>query len=249
MEEDKIVFEKSVTKEGPIAKGRSNGKIIAYAAGEYLYCVKCHEECKDRLKKMPEKIELPDNPRTTDDIGVFICAGCEDIFGKNLNQVLPKLTSADKKVLMTWVSSKEKNNNAVAEKEKLSQEQWNAIPYRFRESKDLADLEDMITHCCTKISFVGSFFCQPGANEEPELSEDDVTGLYFILQEFEEDLKFVVNEISRKVKEGLIIEKKERNQTAVEPTASEEDRYKVHRGEADRKIVAESIVRNRRQAK
>ena len=224
MEKQREVSEQSLIEKSAIIKKRNNGKIIAHAAGRYLYCVECHKDAKNRLKRMPEKIELPDNPRTVDDVGIFICKGCKKIFGKNLENALPRLTPAEEKVLMMWLKTRDnsapekpgQDPNMLMGKEpslKVPSEEepyldgktW--APNRLKKKKDFTDLLDMVDDSVSKISFLGYFFCGRVPDEEFEMNSDDASGLYRIITDIQDDLKMVLYELSKKRKEGLIIEK------------------------------------------
>ena len=72
--------------------------------------------------------------------------------------------------------------------------------------KDLDDLCHMIYHCAEKASFISSFFIQKPPGKEPEMSERNASGLYWLLEDFQDDLKFVADEIFEMMSAGKIKE-------------------------------------------
>lgn len=83
------------------------------------------------------------------------------------------------------------------EKEELSQQPRRTLSNRLKNNRDLIDLQDMIEDSASKISFIGSFFCQQSPNREPEISCHDAVGLYYILRDIEDDLDMVVDELGK----------------------------------------------------
>ena len=80
-------------------------------------------------------------------------------------------------------------------------------PIRLQKERDLTDLQDMVVNCVSKLSFLGSFFCERVPDKKIEMGSDDVSGLYNIITDIQDDLDMVVDELSEKMSKGLIIEK------------------------------------------
>ena len=91
--------------------------------------------------------------------------------------------------------------------EKLSRQGRYNPPIRLQKERDLTDLQDMVVNCVSKLSFLGYFFCGRIPEEEFEMGSDDVSGLYHIITDIQDDLDMVVDELSEKIRKGLIIEK------------------------------------------
>jgi len=163
--------------------------IIAYRVADHFLCPACYELSVKILAV--HEIKLLGEPVKKGDIKSFICNHCEDIKG-------------DAKVLYI-----EKKLELEALQESV-QQMRSVLPYRFREARSLLDLEDMIVNCNRKISFVSSFFIQKPPGQVAEMSEDDESGIYLILDQTREDLNFVESKISEMQEKGLIVEKEEK---------------------------------------
>jgi hypothetical protein len=178
-------------------KKEKGEEIIGYRIGQGLFCVKCYEEGARTLKAVQNaedpEVKFPAKSIKKGDIRIFICEQCETIKGD------PKVLSIEKQVEL----------EALRE-QKIREMRLN-VPSQFEKEKSLTDLEDMIVDSCCKLSFVGSFFCQKPLGGEPEISEEDASGIHIILREIEDDLSFIQNKISQKKRKGLIIEKQEAN--------------------------------------
>lgn len=159
-------------------------EIIAYRIGHALYCPECYE------KKARELKEFPSKPIYNGMIRVFICEECEAIKGD------PKASLVD-----------EKRKFDLLREERFARLEL-GIPDRFKQLRKLEDLENMIKKCSEKIFFLSSFFIQK-LDGEPEINEKDADGMFSILSDITEDLDFVLEELSKKEKRGLIIEKEE----------------------------------------
>jgi len=60
--------------------------------------------------------------------------------------------------------------------------------------------EDLLERCIDKVEFVEMFFGKTPPGEECELSENGSAGLCWILQDIEDDLRFISEEVSKTVK-------------------------------------------------
>lgn len=171
-----------------------NEEIIGYRIGKGYYCVSCYEKAVRDLKAVqdPEEsgVTFPTKPIKKGNIEGFICKQCKTIKG-------------DARILYI---EKQREFETLSEK---VQQMRSGLPYRFKEPRNLLDLEDMIVNCSQRISFVGSFFIQKPPGEEPEISEDDASGIHVILRDTEEDLHFILSKISEMRRKGLINYKNE----------------------------------------
>ena len=171
---------------------RNPEEIVAYRIGESLFCPNCHDESEKSLKAVQNpnepQVTIPSKPIKAKDLTLFICKQCKSIIGD------PEVSDEIKKEF-----------EALREQ---MQQITSVIPYRFRESKNLMSFIDTINNCQNKISFVESFFSVQPPERQPEISEDDASGLCLILAEIEEDLGFISEKILEKLQKGLIIEKK-----------------------------------------
>ena len=91
--------------------------------------------------------------------------------------------------------------------EKLSRQGRYNPPIRLQKERDITDLLDMVVNCVSKLSFLGSFFDGRGLDKQIEMGSDDVSGLCHIITDIQDDLNLVVDDLSKKLEEGLIIEK------------------------------------------
>ncbi len=66
--------------------------------------------------------------------------------------------------------------------------------------EDLTDLCDKIDHCSTKVSFIGGFMANRNKGGGFVLSEREVSGIYFILADVEDQL----DSISEKIMQNVI---------------------------------------------
>ena len=79
---------------------------------------------------------------------------------------------------------------------------------KISERKSLIDLEDMMEEDISKVAFLGDFFNQ-GRPDDELFTERGMVGFHCILRDVQDNLTFVVDEISRRHQKGLIIEKAE----------------------------------------
>jgi hypothetical protein len=176
---------KKEIKQGPPKGGKNMEKqeeIIAYRVGDHFLCPK-HYELSAKILKVHD-IELPAQPIKKGEIETFVCRQCKD--------------TADEKGAVVGLPSK-----------RMIEPMRKTLGKR--ESINLLALQDIVEDCGTKISFVSDFFLQAPPDREPEFSQTSVSGLALILDEIRDDLDFVVNEMSERVRKGLIIERAEQS--------------------------------------
>ena len=172
--------------------------IIAYRIGESLFCPDCYEESAKRLKAVqnPEdpQVTFPSKPIKTGDVKIFACNECGLVKG-----------SVGKK---SNTRPENKDIETSSPRKKIFEPRRMTLSKR-NEKMGLSDLEEILVYCGEKLALLQDFLVRLPLNECPEISEDGSSGVHIILDEIKDDLDFVVNEIDRKERKGLIIEKEE----------------------------------------
>jgi len=192
---------------------KDNGeKIIAYRIGQGLFCPDCYHAGARRLKEVQDpdepEVKFPSKPIKAGDISIYICEDCEAIIGD------PKVTAEKKRELEALREQRIlQMESAVSDQfkkedleEKPSRQGRHNPPNRLEKKRDLIDLQDMVEDSSNKLSFIESFFVQQPPGKEPELSDDDTSGLCLILRDIQDDLDMVVDELSEKQRQELIVE-------------------------------------------
>jgi len=78
---------------------------------------------------------------------------------------------------------------------------------RIQEPKDLNHLRDMVEDSVSKLAFLEDFFSNGHEHDADYFSEKGKVGLYHILVDLQDDLTFVVDEMSRGQRKGVFVDK------------------------------------------
>jgi hypothetical protein len=81
----------------------------------------------------------------------------------------------------------------------------------MQEPKDLNRLRDMVEDSVSKLAFLEDFFSHGHEPDADYFSENGKAGFYHILVDLQDDLTFVVNEMSRGQWKGVFIDKSKGN--------------------------------------
>lgn len=78
---------------------------------------------------------------------------------------------------------------------------------RIQEPKDLNRLRDMIEDSVSKLAFLKDFFSHGHEPDVDYFSKNGKAGFYHILVDLQDDLTFVVDEMSRGQRKGVFVDK------------------------------------------
>jgi hypothetical protein len=78
---------------------------------------------------------------------------------------------------------------------------------RIQEPKDLNRLRDMIEDSVSKLAFLEDFFSHGHEPDADYFSDNGKSGFYHILVDLQDDLTFVVDEMSRGQRNGVFVDK------------------------------------------
>lgn len=173
-------------------------KVFGYRVGELLFCPKCYETVEKFIPK-DSGVRFPVKALTTDDLNGYFCNQCKKV--KEASQW--KLNSES-----SPIKTPPEIKSVPPDEEKSSRRKIYLLSKRLKKEKDLTDLQDIIEDCSRRVSFVEAFFIQCPPDREPEMNEDDITGLCLVLNDIQDDLNMVVDELCEKRRKGEIIEKR-----------------------------------------